>query len=169
MRLPKGLLGGVFGGLGVLPLLPIAAGVARRYGSIPELPGIGRKLGDVKAATYAEAAVLLVGVPLAALFFGRLLPRFLESRARKGNLSFEWAALGFASSLWLARSGVRPKYALLAGLVAAGAVAWSIGKFRSSLRFRRLASRRGRSAAASLFLAGASLDLARRAGRRTGT
>lgn len=161
--LPRGLLGGILGGLGILPMLPIASGVATRFSSPAALPGLERKLGDIKQATYAEAAVLLVAVPLAALFFGFVLPRLLETLARPGGLSFEWAAAGFVLSLVLAQRGVLPERALIAGtlgalFVAAGAVA-----FRGYFGFRRFFARRNLAAWGALALAGAGFDLARRA------
>ena len=163
-RCPRGLIGAVFGAIGSLPLLPIAAAFVTRFSSLPTLPGAERTSGDFKQATYAEAAVLLVVVPLAALLFGRILPKVLESRAAGGALSFEWVAVGFASSFFLARRGLSPTRALAVGSAAAVAMAAGILVFRRSFRVRRLFCRRGRRAAALLLLAGSSLDLARRAG-----
>ncbi|HJW13129.1 MAG TPA: hypothetical protein VJ776_00455, partial [Thermoanaerobaculia bacterium] len=164
--LPRGLLGGIFGGLGILPLLPIASGLAIRFSSPSPLPGLERRLGDIKQATYAEAAVLLVAVPLAALFFGFALPRFLETLAAPGRLSFEWSAAGFSLSFFLAQRGVRPKHALLAGAAGALLVAAGALIFRKSFGFRRFFARRGFGAGVSLALAGAGFDLARRAAPR---
>ena len=131
---------------------------------MPTLPGAERAAGDFKQATYAEAGVLLLIVPLAALWFGHILPKSLEARAGRGALSFEWVAVGFASSFFLARAGLSPAGALAAGSVVAIAVAAAILEFRRRRRVRRLFCRRGRRAAALLLLAGASLDLARRSG-----
>lgn len=132
--------------MGALPLLPIASGLALRYGAPPELPGALRRFGDVKAATWAEAAVLLVAVPLAALFFGRILPRFLERRAPRGSLSFEWAGAAFAASFFLAQRAVHPKYSLLAGLALAALAALAVAAFRRFFAARRLAVRFARGA-----------------------
>ncbi len=162
-RFPDGIVGGLLGGLGVLPLLPIASGLAIRFFSPPALPGMERQLGDVKQATYAEAAVLLVAVPLAALFYGIVLPRLLEKLAEPGRLSFEWAAAGFVISFFLAQRGVRPKHALLAGMTGALLVVLGVLAFRGSFRFRRFFARRNSAAALALALAGATFDLARRA------
>ena len=163
---PRGWLGAICGALGVLPLVPIAAGIATRASSLPALPGLERNSRDFKLATYAEAGVLLLLVPLAALAFGILIPRWMESRARRGRLSFEWVAAGFAISLLLALRGLRPKYGLLAGLISAIAVCAGVLAFRRSFRVRRFFSRRGRRAASRILLAGSSLDLARRASLR---
>ncbi len=156
---------GAFGGaVGILPLLPIASGLAKRHFAPPDLPGLLRKFHDVKEATWAEAAVLLVAVPLAALFFGRILPRALERFAPPGRLSFAWAGAVFSLSFFLAQRGARPKHALLAGTALAACAAIAIAAFRRSLAVRRLFARRNRPALAVLALAGASLDFARRAG-----
>jgi hypothetical protein len=69
--------------------MPIVSGLAVRFSSLPALPGMEKKLGDIKQATYAEAAFLLIAVPLAGLFFGFVLPRLLERLARPGSLSLE--------------------------------------------------------------------------------
>jgi hypothetical protein len=163
-RCPPGLIGAIFGALGALPLLPLAAALAIRFSSLPTLPGAERAGRDFKQATYAEAAVLLVVVPLAALLFGSILPRFLESRAAAGALSFEWVAVGFGSSFFLAQRGLSPAAALTVGSSAAAAIAAGILVFRRSFRVRRLFGRRGRRDAGLLMLAGSSLELARRAG-----
>src|SRR5262249_14837480 len=63
------------GALGALPLIPIVRGLAMRASGPPRL--MGRELGDYdfKAATYAEAVVFLLLVPIAAWLFGWALPR----------------------------------------------------------------------------------------------
>ena len=162
VRVPGGWIGGIFGGLGALPLLPIAAGIATRLAARPFLPGMELKHGDVKLATYAEAGVLLLVVPLAAFVFGIIVPRFLDTRVGSGRLSFEWCAVGFAASFFLSQGGMRPKYCILAGLLLAIGMGVLIAAFRRSCRIRRL-SAKGRRAALLVFLAGSSLDLARTA------
>jgi hypothetical protein len=157
-------IGALGGAVGILPLLPIASGLAIRYAAPPDLPGALRKFHDVKEATWAEAAVLLVAVPLAALLFGRILPAALERVAPPGRLSFAWAGAAFSASFFLAQRGVRPKLALLAGVVLAALAAAAITAFRRSFALRRLFARRNRPAILALALVGASLAFARRAG-----
>jgi hypothetical protein len=160
----KGLLGAAGGAVGILPLLPIASGLAIRFAAPPTLPGALRNAGDIKEATWAEAAVLLVAVPVAALVFGRLLPRALTRIAPRGNLSFEWAGAAFAASFFLAQRGLQPGSALLAGLALAALTAVGVAAFRRSFAVRRIFARRNRAALLSLALAGACIGLARRAG-----
>jgi len=160
---PRGVLGAAGGALGALPLVPIVAGVAKRlFPGIP-LPGAERLYGDVKSETYAQALILLVAVPLAAWVFGHAVPRWLESLASPGHLSFEWVGAAFASSYILAQRGMRPKFALIAGLASSLAMAGLILEFRRSSRLRRLFAKRNRRAMLLLALAGAGIDLARRA------
>ena len=163
--LPRGWLGASFGAIGSLSLLPIAARMAARFGSISALPGMERRVGDLKAVTYAEAVVLILLLPLCALLFGILLPRWFEARAAPGRLSFEWAGFGFALSLFLAQRGLRPEFALIAGSLAAIVIAAGVLAFRQSFGVRRFFSCRGRAAAIWLALSGATLDLASRAGQ----
>lgn len=120
---PSGLIGGIGGALGALPIVSAARGLALRVASPPRLPGAELSAGDVKLATYAEAAAILVAVPLAALVFGALLPRWLESRSPRRGASFEWAAAGFAAAFPLWRGGGSARWALAAGLIAAAGVA----------------------------------------------
>ncbi|HEY4229889.1 MAG TPA: hypothetical protein VGO79_06935 [Thermoanaerobaculia bacterium] len=100
------------GALGALPLIPIVRTLAMRVSGPPRL--MGRELADYdfKSATYAEAAVFLLVVPLAALFFGRWLPR-----VGAGTLP----GIVFALSLVGWRLGLRPKLALGMGLLLATA------------------------------------------------
>lgn len=114
-RVPPGLIGGFGGAVGALPLVSVARGAALRVASLPRLPGAERVAGDVKLATFAEAATLLVAVPLAALVFGAVLPRRLEARTSPSGPSFEWAAAGFAAAFPIWRSGAPARLALLAG------------------------------------------------------
>ncbi|HEY2797363.1 MAG TPA: hypothetical protein VGK26_05690 [Thermoanaerobaculia bacterium] len=100
------------GALGALPLIPIVRTLAMNVSGPPRL--MGRELGDYdfKSATYAEAAVFLLVLPLTALFFGRWLPR-IGAGALPG--------IAFASCFLLWRLGLRPRLALGAGAVLAGA------------------------------------------------
>ncbi len=161
-RVSGGVLGAVFGALGVLPLLPIASGMVTRLAAVPHLPGAEKLNGDVKPALYAEVLLFVLAAPLAAFFFGSLLPSILEARSRPGRLSFEWVAVGFASGFFLAMRGLRPRIAVLAGLAVAVLVAIGVREYRRSWRVRRLFARGPRRAALRLALVGASLQLARR-------
>ena len=112
------------GALGALPLIPIARTLAMRVSGPPRL--MGRELADYdfKSATYAEAAVFLLIVPLAALFFGRWLPR-----VGCGVLP----GIVFAASFVAWRMGLRPKLAFGTGaaLAAIAALAaWSLARRR---------------------------------------
>jgi hypothetical protein len=104
--------------LGVLPLLPGARGLAARLAGPPILPGMQLLKRDIKATTYAELAVLVVVVSIAAFFFGRLLPDWIRSR---GGFAVALPGLCLGASFLLWRYGVRPRYALLAGAAAAAA------------------------------------------------
>ena len=101
------------GALGALPLIPIARTLAIQASGPPRLPGMEMASHDYKSATYAEAAVLLAAVPLAAFVFGRVLPVWLERRGARGGA---WPGIAFASALAAWRLGARPKVALAAGL-----------------------------------------------------
>jgi hypothetical protein len=98
------------GALGALPLIPIVRTLAMTVSGPPRL--MGRELADYdfKSATYAEAAVFLLVVPLAAAFFGRTLPRM-----GAGSLPGILFATGFVG--W--RLGLRPKLALAAAVALA--------------------------------------------------
>src|SRR5687767_5710666 len=86
------------GGLGVLPLLALARSLAMSLFEVPLLPGGQRLTRDVKEATYLEVAVLVVLVPAAAIFFGRILPAFLEERGF-ATVHAHLPGVGFAISL----------------------------------------------------------------------
>ncbi len=159
---PKGLLGAVLGALGATSLVGVARSVAIQWFSPPLLPGAELAAGDSKAATFAEAAALLIAVPLAALLFGRALPKLLESRFPRGRLSFEWIALGVALWLPLWRRGVPPRTAIASSLVLSILIAAFIVAFRQSPRLRRLFVRSNRRHLFCLAFAGAAWDLARR-------
>ncbi|HSE64505.1 MAG TPA: hypothetical protein VLG15_12930 [Thermoanaerobaculia bacterium] len=159
---PSGLIGGIGGALGSLPIVSAARGLALRVASPPRLPGAELSAGDVKLATYAEAAAFLVAVPLAALVFGALLPRWLESRSARRGPSFEWAAAGFAAAFPLWRSGASARWALAAGLVAAAGAAALL--FLARRRAVPICIPEGdRSAFASIAAAAAAWEIGRRA------
>lgn len=115
-RAPLGLIGGIGGAVGALPLVSAARKVALGIAGLPQLPGAEKVAGDVKLASFAEAAALLVGVPLAAFLFGALLPRRLEAGTSASGPSFEWAAAGFAAAFPIWRSGAPAHRALFAGI-----------------------------------------------------
>jgi hypothetical protein len=71
-------------------------------------------------------------------------------------------AVSFAASLWLSYRGLSPVAALLAASTLSVCTGVAIVVFRESFRVRRLFSRCGRHVSASLMVAGAALDLARR-------
>jgi hypothetical protein len=97
----------------------------------PELAGAEKLTGDLKAASFAEAAVLLAILPAAALFFGAIVPRWLERRTPRGGPSFEWAALGFALALPIWRRGATALAAILSGIVLAVIAGTLVHLFRS--------------------------------------
>lgn len=162
---PPGLIGGVLGAVGSLSLLPLASGVAKRLAHPPTLLGAASRALDIKQATYAEVAVLLLAVPLAAVVLGRVVPRVLERRVRVGGLSFEWASAGFAVSFLLCQRGMRPKHALFVGLALFVLSALGIAAFRRSFALRRWFARPYSRQVLLVGLAGSSLDLARRSNR----
>jgi hypothetical protein len=162
--LPECTVGAVLGAIGTLAMLPWARRFSVALSSPIHLPGAEEMAGDVKVVTYAETALLVIGIPIAALLFGRVIPGYLERRARPGRISFEWAAAGFAASLPLWIQGLRPKWALGAGTLLSIAIAGLIAYFRASFGFRRLWTRTGRRAALSLASSAAAAALAWRAG-----
>ncbi len=116
LRRALGALGGAFG---ALPLLPQARGLAARITGPPILPGAERLAGDIKAATWAELAVLIFVVPAAAFFYGHVVPGLIR-RLGGFSVALPGVAMGSAFVLW--RLGVGPRIALPAGLAAAAAV-----------------------------------------------
>jgi hypothetical protein len=116
LRRALAALGGAFG---ALPLLPPARGLAARLAGPPILPGAERLAGDIKAATWAELAVLIFVLPAAAFFFGRMLPAWIR---RRGGFCVALPGLAMGSAFVLWRLGMRPRIALPAGLAAAAAV-----------------------------------------------
>ena len=118
---PLRVLSAIGGALGVLPLLDTARDLATDFFPVPELPGAERLLSDVKQATYLEAAVFLLLAPLAAIFFGRVLPAALEARGvslRRASL----AGVGFGTSLLVWRAGASDKVSVVWGLAFATAI-----------------------------------------------
>ena len=112
------VLGAAGGALGALPLLAPARTLATKLFPVPALPGAERITLDVKQATYFEVAVLLIVVPAAAFFFGRILPAVLATRGVSPERA-GLAGLGFGASLLLWRAGAPAKVALGAGLTLA--------------------------------------------------
>jgi hypothetical protein len=157
--LPRGLLGATGGVLGTIPLLPIARSVALKVFPAPRLPGAALRAADVKGATYFEAAVLLVAIPAAALLFGHVLPRFLQSRAGRDRAVSEWPGASFALSLVLWRSGLPAKFSLSGGLLFASLAAAGIPRPGWD-RLQALFSPGNRAALFRIFLAGAFWGLA---------
>jgi hypothetical protein len=155
----RGLLGATGGVLGTIPLLPIARTVALKVFPAPHLPGAALRAADVKGATYFEAAVLLVAIPAAALFFGHVLPRLLESRAGRDRAFSEWPGACFGLSLVLWRSGLPAKFSLLGGILFAALAAKGIPGPGLD-RVRALLSPGNRAALFRIFLAGAFWGLA---------
>lgn len=128
-----GPLGAVGGALGTLPLLALARTLAARLFPVVALPGAERVAGDVKQASYLEVAVLFTAVPAAALFFGRVLPRYLQARGYSYWAS-QLPGVGFAGSLLLWKGGLSAKAALAVGVLLALA-----GVFAGVLRRSRFA------------------------------
>jgi len=152
------------GALGALPLIPIVRTLAMRASGPPRL--MGRELADYdfKSATYAEAAVFLLIVPLAALFFGRTLPRVALQGA--GALAGVLPGILFAAGFVGWRLGLRPKLALGTGaaLAAIAALAaWSLARRRGDVSLAEpeteapgeTAGRRGSSSSSLSRIAGA--------------
>lgn len=161
---PRGLLGGLAGGLGALPLLPLAADLGGRYAMPPDLPGVELVSGDRKLATYAEAGVLVLAIPLVALLFGALIPRWLGRRRAGASTLLEWPGVGFALAFPLALAGVAVIPALAAGAFTATLAILGILAAGRSLSASDLFSRKGWRSLALMGIAAASLDLARRSG-----
>jgi hypothetical protein len=130
-RAPLGFIGGLGGGIGALPIVSAARDLATRVTPGPRLPGAERLAGDLKAATFAEAAVFLLVIPLFALAFGGFLPRRLEGRAAIEGLSFEWIGGVFSCAFLLWRLGLPALWALAAGFAAAGGFATLLVRARS--------------------------------------
>lgn len=162
-RAPLGLIGGVGGFLGALPIVSVARHLTTRLAPGPQLPGAERLAGDLKAATFAEAGVLLLLLPLFALVFGGLLPRWLERRAAGDGPSFEWIGGVFSVAFPVWRSGVPARWALSAGLAAAlGFAAFLLHSRRRPPLTNRLRAPRAEPIG-RLIATAAAWELARRA------
>jgi len=162
-RIPPGAIGGIGGALGTLPFLSAARTLASRLSSPVELPGAEKLAGDLKAATFAEASVLLVFLPAAVVFFGALLPRWLDRRAPPGGPSFEWISLGFAAACPIWRRGATSLVSLLCGILLAllaGAAVWLLRAQPS--RVRRLFQAWRVGMLGPLLFAAAAWELGRR-------
>lgn len=110
----------------MLPLLPAVRGFAVRRLPPPRLPGAERLASDVKAATYLESAVIVLAIPAAAVFFGRVLPRLLASRASADSLLAELPGAAFAVSFLFWRLGAAPAIALAVGALVSAALATTV-------------------------------------------
>lgn len=108
-------MGALGAAAGVLPILPLAREVAARLTGPARLPGGALASGDVKAATFAEAAVLVLLAPAAAFVFGRILP---DAIRRRGGHAVALPGLATGSSFLLWRAGLAPGACVLAGLFA---------------------------------------------------
>jgi hypothetical protein len=147
------------GAAGTLALLPIARGLGLRLGSSPQIAGAEARAGDVKLATAFELAVCLVAVPLAAYFFGWLLPSRLSMRFPVDpDLSF-LPGCGFAASLLLWHRGFRPRHALLAAAAVAVLLALVAILFGLYPNARSRLASLPRSALALVFCACAALGV----------
>ena len=120
---PQAIGGAIGGAFGALPLLSVAREAARRIFSQPQLPGLLADAGDLKAATYLESFVLIVGIPLTAFFFGAILPGWLARGGGREPILPSAPGLAFALSLVLWRRGVPGGAALLIAAVIALLVA----------------------------------------------
>ena len=117
MRLASHLaLGALGAAAGVLPLLKVARHITTVLVEPARLPGSELWSRDVKAATYAELLVLVLAVPMAAFVFGRLIPDWIRAH---GGVAVALPGLAFGVSFVLWRTGLRPRYCLLAGTAAA--------------------------------------------------
>jgi len=161
-RIPPGVIGGLGGALGALPLLSAARSQAARLASAAALPGAEKLAGDLKEATFAEAGVLLALLPLSALFFGALLPGWLGARAPAHRPSLEWAGAGFSIACPIWRCGAPARVALLVG----AALAFLAEAFVLVCRRRPSIARSLRALSgepfAPIFVAAAAWEIARR-------
>jgi hypothetical protein len=107
------------GGIGALPVVSVARSLALRVAPDAAMPGAEAAARDVKLATFAEAGAFLVLLPLVALVFGGLLPRWFEKRAAVDGIPFERVGAVFSLAFPVWRSGVPAPWALAAGSAAA--------------------------------------------------
>jgi hypothetical protein len=161
-RIPPGAIGGFGGALGTLPLVSAARTLASRFVSAAELPGAEKLTRDLKAASFAEAAVLLAVLPAAALFFGAIVPRWLERRTPPGGPSFEWGALGFALALPIWRRGATACSAFLSGILLAVLAGALVHLFRSHRPLAQRIRALKVEPFGPLFVAAAAWELGRR-------
>ncbi|HET9793633.1 MAG TPA: hypothetical protein VFS34_04150, partial [Thermoanaerobaculia bacterium] len=158
---PPVLLGTIGGAIAAIPVVPLVRELALRLGSVPGIPGAENAARDVKGATFAEIAAIVVAIPAFSFFFGRALPGFLERRARPGRLSFQWAGAAAALASWLWKRGVVPAVAIPSGIVLGLLAAGFVLAFRNRFAVRRLLSRRHRWRIAAIGGTGAAWELAR--------
>lgn len=162
-RAPLGWIGGLGGGIGALPIVSAARHLATLVVPGPRLPGAERLAGDLKAATFAEAGVFLLVIPLFALLFGGLLPRRLERHAAIDGLSFEWIGGVFSLAFPVWRSGIPAQWALAAGFAAALGFAAFLVHFRRRPPRTRRWTAPGAETIGRLAATAAAWELARRA------
>ncbi len=163
-RPPLDLLGAIGGAVGTIPLLPIVRDLASRFVAPPVLPGAQRQAADIKAATYLEAAVFLLAIPLAALLFGYFLPRLLDSRSGWPALSgYPGAAFALSAVLW--RLGAAPVLSLAAGVLSAAGFAAALLLRGDRPAARRFFEEPNRSAFVRIAAAGLAWGLAARSAR----
>jgi hypothetical protein len=151
------VLAGFCGAVGMVPVLPIGRTIAAWIAGAPQLPGAERVSGDIKAATYAEAALLVIALPLAAFFFGHIVPRFLESLTGRGSAG---PGIAFAMSFLLFRFGLAAKISLTLGFIAALLTTLILLLPPATARLRALRSPANRKDLLRLFAVGALLWLA---------
>lgn len=112
------VLSGLGGALGVLPFLALARSLAFHIFAASSLPGAEMAAWDVKEATYLEAGVLVLLVPLAAFLGGWKVPRFLRSRGYLGSTAYVPGVL-FGGSFLFWKAGLGATGALVTGAVLA--------------------------------------------------
>jgi hypothetical protein len=159
-RSPLDLLGAIGGAVGAVPLVAVVRDLASRFLAPPVLPGALRQAADIKAATYLEAAVFLLAIPAAALLFGVVLPRLLESRrGRRPPLTgFPGALFALSAVAW--RLGAAPVPSLAAGALAAAGLAAALLLLRDGPPGRRFFEEPNRSALVRIAAAGLAWGLA---------
>ncbi|HEY6066339.1 MAG TPA: hypothetical protein VIY96_09300 [Thermoanaerobaculia bacterium] len=165
-RAPSGSIGAFGGVLGALPLVSAARSLATRLAPPPRLPGAERLAADLKSATFAEAGVFLLVLPLFALAFGALLPRWLERRGSGDGVSPEWTGAAFAIALPLWRSGVPARWSVCAGAIAALGLAIVLLRTRRRPGHRDRPHAEGAETWMRLVAAAAAWEIARRGSAR---
>jgi len=164
-RPPRELLGAIGGAVGAIALLPIVHGFAFRFVAPPVLPGAQMRAADIKAATYLEAAVFLLAMPVAALFFGCIVPGLLKSRSGCPPALSGTPGAAFALSAALWRLGAAPVLSLAAGILSSAGLAAALLLLGDRPAFRRFLEEPNRSALVRIAAAGIAWGLAARSAR----